>query len=163
MRPSRGKYREGMTDHPAPDWKAVPELRRWSQDEAGPSLWHYVAEGGTFGHAVAVLALCSPELVEERGCVLLAEHLDQENFDTWWSSLRGRVADVERIVNHVHLWDVFSDLDDVPDQAVELFAARLATVWRAVLAHRFPDRAFVVEVDTAPDEYGPTVTFFRAP
>ena len=133
---------------------------RWPE---GDSLWDRLGDGGTFGHAAAVLALCSPDLVEARGCVLMAERFDQANFATWWDKLDGRGPDVERVINHVHLWDVFTDVDDVAEPVLERFAEELADVWRAVLAHRFPDRTFVVEVTGGPDEYGPTLTFFQTP
>jgi len=141
----------------------VPELRRWADGAAGTSLWDYLGEGGTFGHALAVLALCSPVLVEARGCVLLAERFDEASFATWWDESDGRVPEIERVINHVHLWDVFRDVDDVPEAELERFAQELAEVWRAVLARRLPGRTFVVDVSGGPDEYGPTLTFFQAP
>jgi hypothetical protein len=153
----------GSSDEPsALDPLSVPELRTWLQDVGAASVWSYIGEGGSFAHAVAVLALCAPEFVETRGCVLLAERFEQKAFERWWVELRGDGPAIEQVVNHVHLWDVFRHLDGIPDSALEQVAQLIAEVWRALLVRRFPGRPFVVEVETSPVEYGPTLYLYQA-
>jgi hypothetical protein len=147
------------------DVLAVPALRSWLEDvgASASDVWSYLQHGGTFANAVALLTLCSPAFVEARGCVLLAEHYGERTFENWWTTLRGDRRAVEQVVNHVHLWDVLPSTDDVPEAVVEQFAHRLAELWRGLLAQRYPARTFTVEVDTSPDEYGPTLTLFQEP
>ena len=103
-----------------------------------------------------------PRFVEHRGCVLLVERFDPQNFERWWEELDGDHARVERVINHVHLWDLFvNDESDLADESLSELAAVLSYTWRASLEAAFPSRAFdVIAVTDDPSEYGPTVTFF---
>jgi hypothetical protein len=142
---------------------SAPELRWWLEDTHADSVWSYISHGGSFAHAAAVLMLCAPDTVEARGCLLLAERYEETAFERWWTHLEGDRVAIEQVVNHVHLWDVLPDIETVPEEAVENFGERLAEVWRALFAARYPDRPITVELDTSPDEYGPTLVVFQTP
>ena len=59
------------------------------------------------------------------------------------------------MLNHRHVWDMFTSDDETNYTALEIVAERMAITWKAAAEAQFPDRDFVCEVT---DEYGPTVT-----
>lgn len=120
-----------------------------------------VGSCASLGAAMAVLA---PTFVEYRGAVLLAfqgELSDRSRaaVDSWFESL-GDVAAVERMCNHVHLWDLlpYSDSSPGDEVAYERLVEPLACSGNLALRARFPEREFVVEA-VRDGGYGPEVTF----
>ncbi|MDD0973158.1 hypothetical protein [Pseudomonas fontis] len=74
----------------------------------------------------------------------------------------GDVREVEKIMNHTHLCDVFSGCnDEVGDFVFEQLAEILSLSWQLVLKDKFPERKFSVEVLNSDQDYGPTVTFYK--
>ncbi|XBB66144.1 hypothetical protein ABFU82_18775 [Nocardioides sp. WV_118_6] len=103
------------------------------------------------------LKFAFPEFVEYRGAVFLAIAFDEKAVDVWFEHLDGDPVAVERVMNHVHLWDILASSTDF-DAETELLLAPLATSWNVALCAAFPDREF--SVLAAPDGgYGPELTF----
>jgi len=96
----------------------------------------------TVGQLGELAGLFWPEFVEVRGCVLLAERYDPEDFSSWWNQTSGNVRAIEGVVNETHLYDLVRDDDIGEERLGRLYdaAQRLAACWRAALAVRFPDR-----------------------
>ena len=65
--------------------------------------------------------------------------------------------EIERIVNHLHLWDLFTPNGPVEEKALELLAQRVAEAWQAHAERQFPGRTVTVTVS---DDYGPTIVMF---
>jgi len=95
--------------------------------------------------------------VEIRGCVLRSGAFTPETFEQWWSVTGGRRQAIERVINHLHIWDLDAQGDTPDDEPANAAAEAIATAWRARLAETFPTRAFEVEIT---DDYGPTITLF---
>ena len=104
----------------------------------------------------ATLKLAFPAAVEYRGRVFRASAFEPANIDRWFTQLGDPVA-VERVVNHVHLWDVMADSEDV-DREAQLLLAPLAQCWTAALCLALPDRELTV-LATPDGGYGPELTF----
>lgn len=107
----------------------------------------------------AFTALLWPSTVVVSGCVLLTEHYTESNFNDWWQELAGDRRQIESVINHVHLWDIFPSDEQETEGALERLSEIMAETWRCALANRYPDRRFDVVVTSSPDEYGPTVSF----
>jgi hypothetical protein len=105
--------------------------------------------------AAELARLLHPELIEVRGCVLLAWAYEPDNFEAWWNELKGDRARIEGVLNHIHLWDVF-DIALGAEKLGEL-ARVIADSWRASANLRFPDRSFEISVSNGDDDYGPTI------
>lgn len=139
----------------------------WRASYGGtPGLLDFVGARVGLAGALAVTKVLRPDLIEVRGCVLLRERFDQSNFDEWWRQLGGDVAEIEGVVNHLHLWDLFEvDDDDVlVESALEDLALAIASSWRCLLAEVYPDRRFDVRVTTSAEaDYGPTISFASTP
>jgi hypothetical protein len=108
--------------------------------------------------AVEVLDL---RLLAYRGCLVREPVFDTANIDTWLESTGGDVTAVERVVNHVHLYDLVEELSDTDLPALEDLARRIAQLWTDTLQARYPEYRAVVSFASEPDEYGPTLTLHQ--
>lgn len=133
----------------------LPEFRTWSEQFEPPAdTSAYLAREVSITAATILSELFFPELVNVRGCVLLSSSYESSNFEDWWQQMAGDQAAVERVLNHLHLWDIFEPSNDSEEQALDVLAQRIARSWRCWATTTFPDRVFEV---TVTDEYGPTV------
>ncbi|WP_447754790.1 hypothetical protein [Pseudomonas nicosulfuronedens] len=112
-----------------------------------------------------VLLFCKilfPDFIEEKNAIILARNFDAASFDVWFSQLDGDVAEVERILNHTHVYDIFSGCpDDVEELVFEQLSEAIAVSWRLILRDKFPSKDFIVEATSSEQQYGPIVTFFQ--
>jgi hypothetical protein len=109
-----------------------------------------------FDYLMVAMQLIWPMFHEERGCVVLPSSYDSTSLENWWNHLEGDRAQVEQVLNHLHLWDLFST-DEVTESGFRHLGRTLALTWAAALAHQFPAREFNVVFSEDPDDYGPTV------
>jgi hypothetical protein len=147
-----------MSDFTAAD---LPEFRRWSEQFTPPMDTHdYVVHNVSVTSAAILSDLFFPRMIFVRGCILLADKYEESNFEEWWSTLGGSTEDVERVINHLHLWDLFEPDGPIEEQALELLAHRLATTWKCEAERQFPDHNVWV---TVTDDYGPTMIMHSEP
>lgn len=148
-----------------PDPMKLPAVGRWASRYGGKlGVWDYLAEQGGASLAVACSYLLWPSLVEVNGCVILKERFEPANFHEWWVKLSGNVPQVEGIINHVHLWDIFDpNEDDLPDGTLDELARVIARCWECALSEAYPSRSFEVRLHTGNEDYGPTVSFSSVP
>jgi hypothetical protein len=133
----------------------LPEFRAWSERFEPPADTSvYITQNIGITTAMVLSELFFPELTKVRDCILLLSHYEPSNFDKWWASTAGDRVAVERVINHVHLWDLFEPTDEPEKRALEVLSRRVAQAWRCYAEASFPDREFEV---TVTDEYGPTV------
>src|SRR4051812_10954252 len=71
------------------------------------SLWDFVNYRGDMQLGYAFAALFIPDVVEVDGAVILAEQFTPESFESWRSRFDGDLGAVERMMNHVHISDLF--------------------------------------------------------
>jgi hypothetical protein len=130
---------------------------------ADGKFWDYLAAHGTYELAAAFSRLFWPEFVEVEGCVLLAEKYDAQNFVQWQHQLAGDRHQLEAVINHLHVYDLFpNDPGDHLDQAVlEDISQTLLRCWQAALHEAFPGKRFAFTYRTKPEEYGPTLSFHQ--
>jgi hypothetical protein len=79
-------------------------------------------------------------------------------------SLEGDRTRVERVMNHLHIMDMFTSEDFEPTEPVVTHVAQLLKdMWSCKLVRDFPQRSFHVEIhDGTPDDLlGYEITFFQ--
>lgn len=137
----------------------LPRIVEWraSSDGSGLGLVDYVGRCVGATAAVAVVGLLWPRLIRVDQCILIADRYDPQTFAAWRDRASGR-AEIEAAINHVHLWDVFDDTDDVQEGALEFLGGVMCQTWRLAVAEAFPGEPMEVEFTNDPDDYGPTVT-----
>lgn len=106
--------------------------------------------------------LLFPDFFVSQGAVLLDAKYDHDVFVVWLTKFDGDARAVEKLMNHTHLYDVFSGCtDEVDDIIFEQLAEIIALSWRLALKDKFPDSKFSVDVSNSDQDYGPTVTFYQ--
>ena len=140
----------------------LPKFDLWRQDFGGtPTLWDYASQEGGMTLAIAFASVFWPKLIEVDGCVLLAERYDPETFRQWRDKLGDERGAIERVINHVHVWDLFnSESHEVPDEQVRALATTIADTWRCALNVQFPERDGEVALALDEPDDGPTLTLF---
>lgn len=102
-----------------------------------------------------------PEIVEFRGGYFLADRISEETYKTWLKTLNGNIPEVEKVLNHVHVYDLFGYSEEIDEDVFLEIGQQMALSWKMHLKHRFPSRSFVVHFNDGSDDYGPTVTFYQ--
>ncbi len=153
----QGNRLDPMSTREASEW------RNSYDGSSGLSVFDFIGQTVSVARAVAVGNLIWPRFEEVRGCILLADRHAAVSVDQWWDQLDGDRSGIESVLNHLHLWDVFTTDDDVDDgEAFRELASIMQAGWRSALASAYPGRTFEVTCTglVADDsEYGPTVTF----
>ncbi len=146
------------------DASSLPRFDEWRRDVAGSvGMWDYATQKGGITLAIAFGSLFWPRLIEVEDCVLLVERYDPDVFQQWRDRLGNEREAIERVINHVHLWDLFDpDSEGVPARELDSLAAVLGRTWRAALDAQFPDRIGEVHVAREGEDYGPTLTLFTS-
>lgn len=102
-----------------------------------------------------------PDFVEVNDCVFLSERYIESNYNDWMEKLQNK-SSVESILNHIHMYDIFSGSDqDISDSIFIQISKVLKFSWEVSLAKCFLDRKFIVETSFSDMEYGPTLTFYQ--
>ena len=68
------------------------------------------------------------------------------------------LTEIEKVVNHVHVWDLFDDNKD--SRLLIDIAQMMRLCWLCSAKHSLPDRKVEVELMVDESEYGPTLTLF---
>jgi len=133
----------------SPDFtRMIPELQAWN-DGKGTDAESWIRYVGRFDHAVGYAQLFWPEFTIHDDCIMFAD-FTTESYETWMKHTSGRRGQVEAVMNHRHILDLFSsDELNVPRERVLYLGRRLRDMWACKLKRDFPDREIVVSF---PDE-----------
>ncbi|WP_166852878.1 hypothetical protein [Isoptericola sp. BMS4] len=136
-------------------WSDLPRFAEWrARFSPAPNADSYLAEHLDLTSAVLFARLMLPNFIVVRDCVLIEDKFDAARFDEWMATTGNDRIAVERVTNHLHLWDIFDPDGAVEESALIELAESIAESWRSRGRAMFPDREFHSEVT---DEYGPTV------
>jgi len=122
----------------------IPELSQWN-DGKGIDVLTWLTGVGSYEHAIAYGALLWPEFVEHRDCVFRANGFSKSNYRSWMSATSRDKSATEKVMNHVHLCDLFTNSEATAAQRIHI-AVMIKDVWECKLRRDFPNRPFVVEV-----------------
>ena len=130
----------------------MPAFRRWSRGIHGEQVpERYRAATARVDQALLAASFFWPEFVGVDGLILNTDHLPDDR-KGYVSDLRAQGwtdSQIEYVVNHVHLLDVFlddPDRDAIGSEAYLALARALAEMWAARLAQAYPGTRFRVGV-----------------
>jgi hypothetical protein len=109
-------------------------------------MWSYLNLRGDFDLAAAFTKLFWPDFVEVDGCVLLQRSYSPATFAQWMEKLGGDRREVESVMNHVHISDLFLNPSrdvEYSEALFEFLAHALMRGWKSALRDAFPDKHFV--------------------
>ncbi|RLK23236.1 hypothetical protein DER29_1096 [Micromonospora sp. M71_S20] len=134
-------------------------LTQWVDEEGRFDLRSYILLNASVPDAAVLAELFWPRFVQYRGRVFLAFMFDADGVETWFDNLKGDVSATESMINHVHLWDLFSPRSPDEYAGLSSLAERMRTMWACALREAFPDRTFDVTLADESADYGPTLSF----
>jgi hypothetical protein len=87
----------------------IPELPKWN-DGNGIDIVTWIGCVGNFEHAIKYSSLFWPEFTEHAGCILWAD-FKIDAYDGFMRQTGGNKKAVEAVMNHVHILDLFADIE----------------------------------------------------
>lgn len=118
----------------------------------------FIQANVSVAEAFAVAKILYPEFVEYRDGIFLKDFFESSAVDVWLDKLKNMRA-VESVVNHVHLWDIFSPASAEDNRGLVDLLELMNTSWPALLLNTFPGREFEITATNDPEDYGPTLSF----
>jgi hypothetical protein len=129
--------------------RLIPELQAWN-DGKGIDAESWIRCIGRFDHAVGYAQLFWPEFTIHDDCIMFTD-FTVESYQKWMNHTSGHRGQVEAVMNHRHILDLFSrDESDVPRELVLHLGRMLRDMWECKLKRDFPGREIVVSF---PDEH----------
>ncbi len=150
---------------PLPGWLQPVAIEDWGLKCSPPIERAWLAHINYFVHPDVVVAagrLLLPKFVEHEGGVFLESNFTLKIYSEW----RERLADlseVENMLNHQHVYDLFAVTDDISEESYLRVANLLAETINLALKVCYPDRQFCVALSSTDRDYGPTVSFHSLP
>jgi hypothetical protein len=117
----------------------IPELRDWN-DGRGIDVETWISRIGNIEEAIGFSRLFWPEFVLHDDCVL-RDGLRQEDYRSFLAQNNSDRQAVERVMNHVHIVDLFECREEGRDPTAEqlVFWGRvLREIWQTKLDRDFP-------------------------
>ncbi len=144
--------------------KMLKRYNAWKNSWSDPesiTLDSYVSFNIHPEDALITYGVLFQEFIQIDECVFLKKHFDEANYKSWQDKLDNN-AQIEKVINHIHLYDVFANCqDNVEDDIFEALAEKVGYFWRLRLSNEFPDKNFIVEVSNTDQNYGPEVVFYQ--
>lgn len=146
-----------------PDWHAlIPELSEWNNGRGvDPKGW--VSAMGNFQLACAYTTIFWPRFVKHDG-MILREGFSPESLAGFLENCGGNKTDVERVMNHLHVIDLYHvGCADASRERVIFLGNVLKQIYECKLAAEFPGEDIVVEFDDSyrEDLFGYQLLFFK--
>jgi hypothetical protein len=120
----------------------IPELSLWNEGK-GIDVDIWINGVGNFEHAIAYGNLFWPDFVKHDGCIFISP-VDPKNHKTWLRKTRGDKTAVERVINHLHLSDLFPHAPAKTTVQKIHLARLLKEIWECKLNRDFPNLIFEV-------------------
>lgn len=124
--------------------RLIPGLDEWNNGQ-GIGVSGFLAFIANPSHVIAYATLFWPDFIIHDDCIFLHkpnEHIYQQ----WLTTCKGDRTEVESVMNHLHLLDVFVNADSQPPKEALVHIGRvLSDMWQCRLRRDFPDRPIVVE------------------
>jgi hypothetical protein len=137
--------------------KLIPELSLWNNGK-GINAKSWINGIGNFEHAIAYTTIFWPGFIEYDDCVFQTDHFDKHGYRDWLTHTSGNKEAVEKVMNHLHLRDLFPNTNEATNEQVSYLAEILKQMWECKLRHDFPDRKIVVLLT---GDYDLQITFYQ--
>ena len=122
----------------------IPELKQWN-DGKGIDLDGFIGCVGRYDHALGYAAIFWPDFVVYEGCIFVRLP-DPANFRDWLAQFRGDLTETEKMINHLHIADMFVNSDYPPTREILRHLGTIVRdMWECRLRRDFPDRRINVQ------------------
>jgi len=122
----------------------MPNFQQWKKSNNGDfSIFDYLGAVGNMELVIALTKLFYPDVVEHEGGIFLAETFQPEIYEQWKAQLEN-MNEIERVMNHLHLDDLFSDVEEVGIENLYYLGQTLQKMWELRLQSLYPQQEFKV-------------------
>ena len=141
--------------------RLIPELKLWN-DGSGIDIHRWIGCEGDHKHLIGYARILWPHFIEHDDCIF-REHLDTKNYQGWLARMKGNKTEVEAVMNHQHIVDLFSrSHKERPTREVVCYLGQLMKeIWQAKLDRDFPSRRVKVTFFDLDDILESHITFFQ--
>jgi hypothetical protein len=130
----------------------IPELSDWN-DGKGIDIDSWIMTVGNIKYAIGCIHLLWKDFIEYDSCIFRKDAFDVQIYRKCLAATKGDKTAVEKLMNHLHLRDLFQMPDDT-DQQIIYLAGKMKELWECKLAKDFSDLPAVVELyDCEENEY----------
>jgi len=150
-----------IINDPLLSWAEPEAIRQWGDDSSPPLKDAWIDYINYFVHpdvACIVGRLLLPAFIEHDGGVFLKSSFRLETFERWSKTLKD-LEEIEKVINHRHVYDMFSFNKKIDGKSYINIAQLMARTTEISLKNQFPGRNFNVFVSATEDDYGPIVCF----
>lgn len=144
-------------------WELPNKLREWGEKCSPPLKNPHLAQINFERTPIEVMSigrLLLPDFIEFQGGVFLKSQFSEERFSEWIEKLRD-ISKVEKMMNHIHVYDVFGYAKNATEEEFLQVAILLQRSWTIALSTVFPNDHFDVTLRNSNKDYGPVVDFYR--
>jgi hypothetical protein len=123
----------------------IPELGQWD-DKRIITPWAWMGIIGRFDHAIGYSAIFWPDFVLVDDCIFV-EAPSAELYERWMSQQNRNRMEVEAVINHRHIVELFPRSGFVPARdVIAHLGVLLKDMWSCKLVRDFPGRHVTVNV-----------------
>lgn len=127
----------------------LPELAAWNNN-AGIDIESWIRCIGRYDHAIGYTTIFWPNFTLHDDCVFISSYNDKidnwENYNNWMKTYHGDKTQVEKIMNHEHIINIFKNSEFTPTiDIIEYFGNLLVDMWLCKLKKDYPDNNIIVD------------------
>ncbi|QHD86056.1 hypothetical protein GR168_12195 [Gordonia sp. JH63] len=131
-------------------WQSLPEVK----ETGGLDPESYLYNLGKPPTAIAIAMIHARQFRIYRDCLVRSD-ADNDSIDSWIRTL-GDLESVEKVVNHLHVWDIL----DVDGPAAEFVGQWITAGWSRQARSQFPELR--IESRSEENTYGVEVTVWSS-
>lgn len=131
------------------DLELVPDLKNWRDvNNSSFSIGDWIGVYATPELMVGFASIFWPEFIVVDGCIFLKDSYCKETFETWMESMNGDLEEVQGVMNHTHIYDLFQGEKGktLNIQQVSYLSKILLSAWSAKIKQDFPDLSVEVQI-----------------
>lgn len=133
---------------------------RWDNQKA-ISILDYISFNIHPDDVIIISRLLFPKFIEIKNCILYSEKYDQNNFEDWCRELNNDSVAIEKVINHIHMYDLFAHTNEtIKDSSFKEIGKLLQFSWALYLRSEFPSKRIIVDYFDNEKDYGPTITVY---
>ncbi|MFT3676818.1 MAG: hypothetical protein QM781_13075 [Chitinophagaceae bacterium] len=138
------------------DWK-----EKW-EDSSSIELKDYISFNIHPEDVLILSSLFFPSMIEVDSCIFFKSHYNPDSYLIWKNKFNNDSKAIERMVNHVHIYDVFDHCSDTISESIfEEVARLLQKSWIYYFRSLYPDKQINVEYVSGDMDYGPTLYVYQ--
>ena len=124
--------------------RLIPELAEWN-DGAGINVESWISCVGRYDHFLGYISILWPDFVLFDNCIFYGIP-DAKSYQEFMEMLHGNKTEVERVMNHQHIADMFRNSGfHLTEKDAIFIGTNLREMWSCKLKTDFPERRFNVE------------------